>query len=269
MKNRKSALESISPTLFGSLFLGLVLGVLSAGTAGAISDDEDRLFRFAAHDKDNGTVRQLLAEGVNPNVPVGFDGRTAVHNAAKGGAALEPFGPDWIIAENQPCQRFHPVNRGASTYTWSGDCVDGKVSGEGRGVWVWHLPKREEDIYEGSMRDGKRHGQGTVTFSNGQRYEGEWRDDKEHGRGTYAFSQGDRYEGEWRDGKRHGRGTYTFADGARYEGEWRDDKRHGQGTHTFADGGRKEGEWRDNSLYNGVSIHPDGDRFHYHNGESE
>ena len=500
MRMRKSA----RPTLFGSLFLGLVLGVLSAGTAGAISDDEDRLFRFAAHDKDNGTVRQLLAEGVNPNAPMRFDGRTAVHNAAKGGAAknlaamlqaggkpnvqdrdgdtplhlasggsyaggfsdhsaavrvllqygadlhrtnnsgqtplhvavftgvgarpsavdgngltalqrfsrhsendgaivrlllraganpdqkdpqgdaplhaaiksggsygkadvvealldgganpcvrdargstpyhmsselnrihlalawaggsdashagdsgcqlgsedgpkltekgegrtgeaataLEPFGPDWIIADNQPCQRFHPVNRGASTYTWSGDCVDGKVSGEGRGVWVWHLPKREEYIYEGSMRDGKRHGQGTVTFSNGQRYEGEWRDDKEHGRGTYTFSQGDRYEGEWRDGKRHGRGTYTFSHGGRYEGEWRDDKRHGQGTHTFADGGRKEGEWRDGKwtgpgtftfpsgvreegefrdgdLYNGVLIHPDGDRFHYRNGEIE
>ena len=87
MQNRKSALESIRPTLCGSLFLGLVLAVLSAGQAGAVSDDEDRLFRFAAHDKDNGTVRQLLAEGISPNVPVGFIGRTAVHNAAKGGAA--------------------------------------------------------------------------------------------------------------------------------------------------------------------------------------
>ena len=87
MKNRKRALESIRSTVFGSLFLGLVLGVLSAGTAGAISDDEDRLFRFAAHDKDNGTVRQLLAEGVSPNAAGNFDGRTAVHSAAKGGAA--------------------------------------------------------------------------------------------------------------------------------------------------------------------------------------
>ena len=66
MQNRKSALESIRSALFGSLFLGLVLGVLSAGTAGAISGDEDRLFRLASHDKDNGTVRQLLAEGVKP-----------------------------------------------------------------------------------------------------------------------------------------------------------------------------------------------------------
>ena len=185
MKNRKSALESIRSTVFGSLFLGLVLGVLSAGTAGAVSDDEDRLFRFAGHDKDNGTLRQLLAEGVSPNVPGNFDGRTAVHNAAKGGAALEPFGPDWIIAENQPCQRVNSHPTPGETYTWSGECVDGKVSGEGRGVW--HLPDGRQTVYEGSMRDGKRHGQWTVTSTKGFRYfryEGEYRDDKRHGQGT-------------------------------------------------------------------------------------
>ena len=87
MKSRKRALESIRSTVFGALFLGIVLAVLSSGQAGAVSDDEDRLFRFASHDKDNGTVRQLLAEGVSPNVPAAFDGRTAVHSAAKDGAA--------------------------------------------------------------------------------------------------------------------------------------------------------------------------------------
>ena len=394
-----------------------------AGQAGAISDDEDRLFRFAGHDKDNGTVRQLLAEGVSPNAAGNFDGRTAVHSAAKGGAAknlaamlqaggkpnvqdgdgdtplhlaskgsyvggfsdhsaavevllqhganlhrtnnsgetplhvavftgagaahvfvikalldagarpsavdgngltvlqrfsrhsenngaivrlllragadpdrkdprgdaplhaaiktggsygkaevvealldgganpcvrdargstpyhmssdlnrihralaraggsdashagdsgcqlgsedgpemtekgegstgeagtaLESFGPNWIIAENQPCQKFDPNLTPGETYTWSGDCVDGKVSGEGRGVW--HLPDGGQNVYEGSMRDGKRHGQGTCTFSNGARYEGEWRDDRPHGYGKVDYD-GARYEGEWQNG---------------------------------------------------------------------
>ena len=83
----KRALQTSLSTFTGSLCLGLVLTVLSSGPAGAVSSDEDRLFRLASHDKDNGTVRQLLAEGVSPNVPAAFDGRTAVHNAAKGGAA--------------------------------------------------------------------------------------------------------------------------------------------------------------------------------------
>ena len=424
MQNMKSALEFIRPPLFGSLFLGLVLGVLSAGTAGAISGDEDRLFRFAAHDKDNGTVRQLLAEGVSPNAAGNFDGRTAVHSAAKGGAAknlaamlqaggkpnvqdgdgdtplhlaskgsyasgfsdhpaavrvllqhgadlhrtnssgetplhvavftgvsaahvgvikalldagarpsavdgngltvlqrfsrhsenngaivrlllragadpdrkdpqgdaplhaaiksggsygkaevvealldgganpcvrdargstpyhmsselnriyralaraggadashagdsgcqlgsedgpeltkkgegrtgeaaaaLEPFGPNWIMAENQPCQRSNPNPTPGETYTWSGECVDGKVSGKGRGVW--HLPDGGESVYEGSMRDGKKHGRGTFT-SYGARSEGEWRDDKPHGHGTFTLPDGTRFEGEWRNGE--------------------------------------------------------------------
>ncbi len=87
MKLPENPLRAIGSTVFGSLFLGLVLAVLSAGQAGAVSADEDRLLRFAGHDKDNGTVRSLLAEGVSPNAPGNFDGRTAVHNAAKGGAA--------------------------------------------------------------------------------------------------------------------------------------------------------------------------------------
>ena len=133
--------------------------------------------------------------------------------------ALKPFGPNWLIAENQPCQTLFPglTLKETYTYTWSGDCVDGKVSGEGRGVW--HLPDRGEYIYEGSMRDGKRHGGGTWTFPDGSRYEGEYRDNKMNG-GTQTWADGDRYEGEWRDSKPHGYGTHTTAAGSRYEGEW-------------------------------------------------
>ena len=75
--------------------------------------------------------------------------------------ALKPFGPNWIIAENQPCQTFNPNATPGETFTWSGDCVDGKVSGQGRGVW--HLP---DGGHEGSMRDGKLHGRVTHTGAN-------------------------------------------------------------------------------------------------------
>ena len=420
----KRALQTTLSISAGSLCLGLVFAVLASSPAGAVSSEEDRLFRFASHDKDNSTVRQLLVEGVSPNVPVGFDGRTAIHNAAKGGAAqnladmlqaggksnvqdrdgntplhlasmgsfsggftdhaaavrvllqhganlhrtndsgetplhvathtgvgsahadvikallaagarpqqadgngvtalqrfvrhgsddgeivalllraganpdqkdsrgdaplhaaiktggsngkanvvealldgganpcvrdargytpyhmsselnrihralaraggsdashagdsgckmgsddapqmaekgegstgdaaaaLEPFGPDWVIVENQPCQHWDSFLE-SSTYTWSGDCVDGKVSGEGRGVW--HMPDgRKGSIYEGSMREGKQHGQGTIVFPSGNRYDGEWRYGRPHGYGTKTDADGDRFEGEWLNG---------------------------------------------------------------------
>lgn len=83
----KGSLRATPFAFARSLCLGVVLAVLLSGPVGAVSSDEDRLFRLAAHDKDNGAVRQLLAEGVSPNAQGNFDGRTAVHSAAEGGAA--------------------------------------------------------------------------------------------------------------------------------------------------------------------------------------
>ena len=44
-------------------------------------------------------------------------------------------------------------------------------------------------------------------------YSGEWKDDKLHGQGTYTFSSGEKYVGEFKDDKRHGQGTNTYANG--------------------------------------------------------
>ena len=71
-------------TVFGALFLGLV--VLADDSVGAISFQESTLAGLASQDRQHGQVRQLLAKGVNPNVPVNF-GKTAVHEAAYAGAA--------------------------------------------------------------------------------------------------------------------------------------------------------------------------------------
>ena len=61
----------------------------------------------------------------------------------------------------------------------------------------------------GQWRDGKRHGQGTKTWANGNRYEGQWRDNNRNGHGTMIFTDGDRYVGQWRNNMPHGRGVYT------------------------------------------------------------
>jgi len=95
-----------------------------------------------------------------------------------------------------------------------------------------------------------KNGQGTYTFSNGDKYVGEFRDGKKNGQGTYIFSNGEKYVGEFRNDWRNGQGTYTFPNGDKYVGEWRDDKKNGQGTYTFNNGIIQEGAY-ENGLYIG------------------
>ena len=60
------------------------------------------------------------------------------------------------------------------------------------------LEKWEGDKYVGEHKDGKRHGQGTYTWSDGRKYVGEWNEDKEwngteydkNGNITYKFLNG-------------------------------------------------------------------------------
>ena len=131
--------------------------------------------------------------------------------------------PCWLETENQPgCHvwtyKTLPDGAVTETITWSGACVEGKASGQGRLVWRGSYG---QSIYIGAMQAGELHGRGTATWANHNRYEGEWRDGRFHGRGTYNWAKGSGYEGEWRDGEPHGYGTYTTADGKIYRGQWR------------------------------------------------
>ena len=103
----------------------------------------------------------------------------------------------------------------------------------------------DKGVYVGEKKDGKRHGQGTLTFSDGSSYEGEYRDDKKYGQGTETYSDGSSYEGEYRDDKRHGQGTLTKPNGDKYVGEFKDGKQDGQGTYTWSDGKKYGGEWKE------------------------
>ena len=79
----------------------------------------------------------------------------------------------------------------------------------------------DKGVYVGEEKDDKRHGQGTLTFSDGSKYVGEWKDGKEHGHGTHTFPDGSNYVGEWKDGKYNGQGTLTFPNGTKYVGEYK------------------------------------------------
>ena len=114
--------------------------------------------------------------------------------------------------------------------------------------------------YYGYVKNGKEHGQGTITWTDGDKYVGEWKDGMRHGQGTYTYKNGDEYVGDFKNNKLHGQGTYTFGPkskwaGDEYTGGWKDGEKHGNGTYTYADGGKFVGEYKDgNRNGQGLSL---------------
>merc|ERR1719231_714885 len=86
-------------------------------------------------------------------------------------------------------------------------------------------------VYEGQMKDGKRHGKGKMVYNE---------DDLNHSEKHLNHNAGDVYEGDWKNDNRDGKGIYKWGSGVRngnvYDGEYKDDKKDGKGTYTWADG---------------------------------
>ena len=62
-------------------------------------------------------------------------------------------------------------------------------------------------------------------YYGGSRYEGEMNQDgRPHGKGVDSRSNGDRYVGEFRNDYRHGHGTMTYDDGRVKSGKWANDR---------------------------------------------
>ena len=55
------------------------------------------------------------------------------------------------------------------------------------------------DKYEGEYSNGKRNGEGTCYFANGDIYIGQFKDDHMHGKGIYKHTDGTIDEGLWED----------------------------------------------------------------------
>lgn len=64
---------------------------------------------------------------------------------------------------------------------------------------IFPPPPLDKDVYE--YRE--------LTYPNGIFYEGGLKNGKPHGQGTMIFKNGDMYEGQWKDGKLDGKVTYS------------------------------------------------------------
>ena len=82
--------------------------------------------------------------------------------------------------------------------------------------------------------------QGAKITSKGSKYSGEFKEGKYHGQGTITNAAGDEYIGGWKDGKFYGKGTLTYSNGNKKSGIWKDGKVNEQNTLTVSSGGKKK-----------------------------
>ena len=201
------------------------------------------LVRETAHAPPEPLLKEAVAGALEPQPQEILVAPLQAPLAGDAAAQLQPFGPGWSITDNQDCQVWNYGEAELEPFTWSGACVDGKVSGNGRLAFL-----DGEYVYEGTMSAGMMDGHGTIVSSDGHHYEGSWVDGEPHGHGNEVLPSGEQYEGGYRHGKRHGHGLYETVSGDVFEGEWRDGKPHGYGTYTNADGNVFQGEWHDGCI---------------------
>jgi len=120
----------------------------------------------------------------------------------------------------------------------------GEKHGQGKMTWS------NGDVYTGAFVNDQRQGHGTLVFAYGSKDQGEyvggWLDNVMHGQGTRRYPNGDVYVGEYRQGKRHGEGRFYYANGDMYWGEWCNNNMHGPGRYYYASGQRFEGFFLNN-----------------------
>jgi len=156
------------------------------------------------------------------------------------------------------------------------------------GIGAYFYPNPEDSTkltyYCGDWKNGKKHGFGTLFWSNSSMYIGEWREDLRDGFGTRIWPNGNKYIGEYKEHKRDGLGEFTFSNGSVfkgkfsqnkfdygsytwpngrvYTGDWNDVKRHGKGNYWWPDGRTYVGEWKNDKRHGfGVYTWADGDRY--------
>lgn len=84
--------------------------------------------------------------------------------------------PGWIVDQKTGCKVWDPAPEPNEAVAWSGPCKNGFADGEGTLQWTEN--GEPSDRYVGEYHGGKRNGQGTVTYRNGETVRGVWRDDE-------------------------------------------------------------------------------------------
>lgn len=182
--------------------------------------------------------------------------------------------PRWLLDANG-CKFLSPMPRDMQvsvTITWTGQCVDGMVSGKGEvraGSWfafygefaqgriVKGAAEMNGAMYEGGFLDNKRHGPGETRTPDGLITKGTYdRNVIDPQAVEYIWTDGTRYRGEIdpRTQNMQGKGVLEYAGGGVYEGEFKRDQPEGEGILKFPDGEERRGTFVAGQLHGKGSI---------------
>ena len=123
---------------------------------------------------------------------------------------------------------------------------------------------RENEIYEGDLRNGLRDGFGKLTLADGSIYEGGFENDvPSDADATLTFSDGRVYRGTFINGQIQGYGTLEWPSGDVYNGTFNSNSITGSGTFFFASGNvTYTGTVQDGLRHGlGIMLWPDGRRY--------
>lgn len=85
-------------------------------------------------------------------------------------------------------------------------------------------------VFDGHFCNGRRHGNGIMTFASGNKYSGQFFNDNRQGYGEFHYaSTQECYVGYWKNNMRDGRGEYRFKNGSIFRGVFKNDVKHGVG----------------------------------------
>lgn len=110
-----------------------------------------------------------------------------------------------------------------SDYKYFGCFINRVKNGYGKQIWT------DNEVYEGSYKDGLFDGYGIYYFKNGDYYIGEWKNNEKCGFGEQKYSNGKAYIGYFKDDKKDGFGIYRFSEDTFSLNFWKKGKRYGLG----------------------------------------
>jgi len=165
-------------------------------------------------------------------LPAGIrDGETC-RGAAAGTAC-------WMELANQPgCYLWNPSLVLGATATWSSRCSGGFAQGLGVIKWAYD---GGEQVLEGSLVDGNRHGRWVEQYESGAVGEGPYVNDEANGDWVIRYPDGRESRGPYVDDNRHGRWFEQYASGTVGEGPYVNGERNGQWVIRGPDGGEEWG----------------------------